>query len=384
MTQINRYIFTQVIGIALFVSIVLCVTVALVQSVRLIDLIVNRGLSIASFGWLIVLMSPRLLSYTLPITVFVGVMSVYRRLSAESELTVMKAMGFSNGRLQVPGFLAASLLMLFAYALNLYLVPLSHQSLKAELYKHQSQWSTALVQEGKFTTIGNNITLYVKERSGDILHGLMYDNRENPNDSFTIFAKQGQIIEGAEGSQIVVIDGTRQSLKEGVLQLVGFERTIIEISGKNLGSSPFNRPPEERFLSDLFNPSEQDIAQDGYVAELNAQAHKMLSQPLLLLALTTVAFAVLFRTPYSRGTTIFPVIYASILAGGIIVLHLSAGILAVNFPILNLFIYVIPIMTFFVAGTYSIMPKYWQTSKVEGKQQNIKNNMNSKTHGFAT
>ncbi len=158
MSKINRYIYLQVLSTALFVSGVLCATVVLVQSLRLLDLIVNRGLSLFSFAWMVMLMTPRLLSYMLPITVFIAILTCYRRLSAESELVVMKGMGFSDWKLQYPALLVALTLTLLGYALNLWIVPMSHARLSEEIIKNKSNWSTAIVQEGKYMNLGNRVT----------------------------------------------------------------------------------------------------------------------------------------------------------------------------------------------------------------------------------
>ena len=58
MSVLDRYILRQCLAIMVFVTAVLTVTVWLAQSLRLVDLIVNRGLSAEIFVYLAILILP--------------------------------------------------------------------------------------------------------------------------------------------------------------------------------------------------------------------------------------------------------------------------------------------------------------------------------------
>lgn len=363
MSQINQYIFKQTLWATLMVALVLCVTVALVQSVRLVDLIVNHGLSLANFGWLLLLMMPRLLSYCLPITIFVGIYSCYRRLTAESELTVMRAIGFSDGKLQMAGYLTAIVIMIFCFGLNLFLTPISYSTMRDEVFKHKSQWSLALVKEGKFTNLGDDITLYVRERDGDNLIDLMYDNRSDPNAPFSIFAKFGQLVDDGNNPSIVIQSGVRQSVENGIMRFISFDRTILEIAGDTPLSRSNIKSTEELFIDELLFPDEESLSHPDHAREYKAQAHKLLSQPLLILALTATAFALLFNIPFSRRTTIKPTLIASLIAAGLIIAHILAGIIAAKNAAFNPLQYMLPLSSFAIASYFALRPKYWANAK---------------------
>ncbi len=83
----------QTLLVMLSVCLVFSSAVWLVQALRLIDLIVNRGLSIGVFLHLAILIMPRFIDVVLPIAVFVAAQFVYNKLIAESEMVVMRAAG---------------------------------------------------------------------------------------------------------------------------------------------------------------------------------------------------------------------------------------------------------------------------------------------------
>ena len=61
MTALDRYILRQSLSMMVFVTAALSAAVWLAQSLRLVDLIVNRGLSIELFLYLALLILPRFL-----------------------------------------------------------------------------------------------------------------------------------------------------------------------------------------------------------------------------------------------------------------------------------------------------------------------------------
>ena len=66
MDRLTRYVLRQALIVTLSIGIVFSAAVWLLQSLRLIDLIVNRGLSLGMFLYLAVLILPRFIDVVLP------------------------------------------------------------------------------------------------------------------------------------------------------------------------------------------------------------------------------------------------------------------------------------------------------------------------------
>jgi len=108
MNGMTRYILRQTLAIMVFVAVSFTAAVWLVQSLRLIDLIVNRGLSFGLFAYLAILILPRFIDVVLPIAVFIAILFTYNRLLSESELIVMRAAGVSQAGLARPALLSGA------------------------------------------------------------------------------------------------------------------------------------------------------------------------------------------------------------------------------------------------------------------------------------
>ena len=66
----------------------------LTQSLRVIDRIVNQGLPFGSFLYMTILLLPNILTMILPIALFGALLFAYNRLFTDSELVVMRAVGW--------------------------------------------------------------------------------------------------------------------------------------------------------------------------------------------------------------------------------------------------------------------------------------------------
>src|SRR3954463_9366459 len=198
MTTLNRYILRQCLGMMLFVTAALSAAVWLAQSLRLGDLIVNRGLSVEVFLYLAVLILPRFLNIVVPIGAFIAVLFVFNRLTSESELVVMRAAGLGPLALARPVFILAGIAFLALLSLSAYFLPASNREFKDLQFEIRNRFVSALLQEGAFTTISDKLTIYVGSRNerGEVI-GLLINDERDPQQPVTIMADRGAFSDDA-------------------------------------------------------------------------------------------------------------------------------------------------------------------------------------------
>src|SRR3984893_11265717 len=120
MNSLSRYILRQSFSVMLLVTGALTAAVWLAQSLRLVDLIINRGLSAEMFLYLALLILPRFLDIVLPIGAFIAVLFIFNRLTSESELVAMRSVGFSHLALARPVLILAGIAFLMLMSLSAY------------------------------------------------------------------------------------------------------------------------------------------------------------------------------------------------------------------------------------------------------------------------
>ena len=123
----------------------------LTQSLRFIELVLDRGLSFLVFIELTGLLLPGFFAIILPITTFLVALFVYVRLASDRELVVMRAAGLSQWRLARPAIALALLSLGACYALNLLVVPETQAAFRAWQFEIRNQLAAILVQEGVFS-----------------------------------------------------------------------------------------------------------------------------------------------------------------------------------------------------------------------------------------
>src|ERR1700736_5760303 len=111
----------------LLVTGALTAAVWLAQSLRLVDLIVNRGLSAEMFLYLAMLILPRFLDIVLPIGGVIAVLFCFHRLIPESELVLMRSAGLSPLSLAKPVLALGGIAFLVLMTLSIYFLPAANR-----------------------------------------------------------------------------------------------------------------------------------------------------------------------------------------------------------------------------------------------------------------
>ena len=125
MRLIDRYICRQLFSHAFLGLGIFTFVFFVPQMVRLMDLVVRHPGSWSTIGVLFLSTFPDILIFTLPMGVLVGVLIALGRLSADSELIAMSALGMGRNRLLVPVGILAVGATAITFLMTLWLGPLS-------------------------------------------------------------------------------------------------------------------------------------------------------------------------------------------------------------------------------------------------------------------
>jgi len=300
-TSLDRYILRQCFGVMIFVTAALSAAIWLAQSLRLIDLIVNRGLSIEVFLYLALLILPRFLDIVLPIGVFIAVLFVFNRLTTESELVVMRSAGLSHTALAKPVLMLAGIAFLALMSLSIYFLPESNRAFKDLQFEIRNRFVSSLLQEGTFTTIADKLTIYIRARDdrGELIGLLINDDRE-PQRPVTLLAERGAFADTPAGARILMVNGNRQQFDTETrkLSLLTFDRYTLDLASLHDAPVIRFREAQERFLGELFFPppdTESDLRL-GFLVE----AHQRILIPLSVFSFALIPLVCLLPGEFDR------------------------------------------------------------------------------------
>ncbi len=302
MDGLTRYVLRQILVLTGFMAVSLAVAVWLIQALRLIDLIVNRGLSLGLFLYLALLILPRLIEVVLPIAVFVGVLFVYNKLTAESELLVMRAAGMSEAGLARPAILAGLIATVLLYALSLEIVPAANRAFKDLQFEIRNRFASVLVQDGIFNTISDRLMVYDMGRNdaGDLMGLIIYDARDQQK-PVTIFAERGAFADTPDGPRLLLANGTRQQRDDanGHISTLSFERYTLDLTGLTDTAATRDRQPDERHTTELLFPGRR-AAGDGSERAFFIELNMRLEGPLTALVMAVLPIVCLLPGEFNR------------------------------------------------------------------------------------
>jgi lipopolysaccharide export system permease protein len=334
--RLQAYILRQLAGPAVFFLLTLTGIIWITQSLRFVDLIVNKGLSASYFLYLTMLVLPGVLAAILPVALFAAVLHTYQRLHADSELVVMRSAGLSNLALIRPALMLAALVTVLGYLMTLYLMPAGQREFKEMKTSLRTNLSYVMLQEGRFNTIGDKLTVYLRARtsSGELRGILVHDNR-NPAKPVTMMAEAGALIRTDEGPRFVLAKGNRQEVdhRGGQLSLLQFDEYTLDLNQFIEKVEARWLEPRERYLHELFWPdgSPDDIANSD---KLWAEAHDRLTMPLYAPVFVLIALAFVLSGQNRRRSRAWRVIAAVATVVAVRAAGLGFTALTAKWPIL--------------------------------------------------
>jgi len=343
MPRLSFYVLKQLLGpITLFAFLMTCV-VWLTQSLKLLDLVINRGQSAPTFFYLSILILPTLLVIILPIAYFFATLYTLSKLNSDSELVVMASAGFSRVQLAVPVLIAAAIIMALTYLCALYLMPAGQRAMKDKVVDIRADIGTALLNEGTFNVPAKGLTVFIREIDSDshIRGVLVHDNR-NPKRPITYLAESGQMVQTPAGARLIMVDGIVQQSSAGGAHLfvLKFDRDVFDLDQFASPAHVTDRAASERYLGELFSPGPnlKPRVRSAYIAE----GHNRLSQPLYCIAFAIIALAAATRGRRARGANALRMTIAAVAATGLRLAGYGVQGLAADDPILCVLFYLIP------------------------------------------
>ena len=257
MKLVEKYIFKQLLNNSFLILLLILSVFSLSKSVQLIELIINRGLPTIFFLKLIIYSLPQIIPILLPIILCLSIFFVYSRMNSDKELIVLQSSGISSFDLIKPVLFFSIILSLLSSYFTIFLSPKSNENFKILLYTIKNDYSSTLLQEGVFNTIGKDFTIFIKERksNGELHNIFIHDSRDKEKYS-TLIAKKGNLIKNDLTTKILLEDGSQQfQSKDKKLSILYFDKYLLDIN-KEKGFSFLNRwkSPSERSMYELKNP----------------------------------------------------------------------------------------------------------------------------------
>lgn len=359
MKGLTRYVFWQLFTGLMLVTASLTCVVWLSQSLRFVDMIVNRGLTAGMFVYLTALMIPNFLTVIFPVSLFAITTFTYHRMIMDRELVVMRAAGLGQFNLAKPAILLAVLVIGIGYALSTYFVPTSYAKFREMQWDIRYSFSHVLLKEGTFNNAGPDITVYVRERTSDgrLLGILAHDARDNTH-SVTLMSEHGAMVQSDDGARVVMFNGSRQSFdkKTKQLSILYFDRYVFELAPPTKEGTTRHKEARERSMDALYNLDTTGL-DNRSIGKYHVEIHRRLALPWSALGFIMIALSVLVSGSFTRRGEGRRIFYAVILAAGYQTSIIATLNMAAKNETLIPLIYGITVLPIILGGAALLVPQ---------------------------
>ena len=291
MRILDRYIVREVFRHALLGLVVFTFVFFVPQLVRLMEIFVRHAGSGTQIFKLFLCIFPGVLVFTVPMATLIGVLLGLGRMSADSEIIALTALGIGRRRILLPVGVLALTGALVTLAMTIWLGPVSIRTLRsieAELISSQISFQ---VQPRVFDERFPRLVLYVNDvtASGTQWHGVFAAETGGESGSRLTLAKSAIVIaEPKQGKLELHLEGgtthefSREDADHYAVTAFGQSDWPIEVSGL-ASTQRRQRSNPERSLRELLSESGP-----GW-REARVELHRRFAFPLACLAFALVA-----------------------------------------------------------------------------------------------
>jgi len=196
---------------------------------KLIELVVIRGVPLLQIGKLLALILPTFLEMTVPMALLLGIFLGLGRLSSDQEILALKACGISPAQILLPIGIVALAISLITFVMAAWARPAANLALKKELYRIARSYVGTSLKEKVFNDDFPKILVYVDEvePSGTTSHRIMIVDRRQPARENIIFGKVAHFLSDEESQSLSLrlLDG---AIYEREKKRPGFSQTNFQ------------------------------------------------------------------------------------------------------------------------------------------------------------
>ncbi len=207
MRLLDRYLLSEIsgpLGLGFLVYTFILLLQALFKSA---EMIIRRGLPVATVGKLLLLSLPNIVVLTIPMSLLFGVLIAIGRLASDSELVAMRATGISLLSLYRPILLLSALLTAVNTLLMVYVLPWGNHQLQLERLEILTQSISTQIEPRVFWDEWQDQLLYVFEvpGPGQPWKGVfLAESVPSTQDNQVTVAERGQVRVDENGERVVL------------------------------------------------------------------------------------------------------------------------------------------------------------------------------------
>ncbi len=367
MKKVELYILKEIAAPFSLGILVYTATLLVNNILRLAKLLISKGVTLDIVINLLFLMLPDMLSFTIPMSVLLGIIAGLSRMSSDSEILALKTLGFSYGQIIRPIIIFSILAMLLTAFITMEVAPEANYQLSSLLNRVSTSQSVVDIKAGIFYNELPFMHLYIKEinKNGEWRNVLLYVMKK-PQDDVLITARRGRIVNFIQQNQtyIILYDGIMHTYKQKKPQ--EYTLTYFQERREKIERGTWINPPR-RFSQLKWNALLEEKRRDPKNIFIQTEFHNKLALPAACLILGFLALPLGISTKRGGKSSGFVISLIIILVYYILLTSGRNFILEKHLPpwlgvwLANIFIFAIAvIVNIFFALEIHLNPERWR------------------------
>ncbi len=285
---ISRYIFREIAFPFFLILFVLTFVLLMGKILQIMDLMVNKGISVLDILHLVMLIMPSFLMFTIPIALLVSILIAMGTFSADNEITALKAAGVSLLQIYYPVAVASLLTFACTLVIGYFLVPQSNFATKKLLFELATQNASIGIKEKVFNSDFKDLLLYADKipANGEYMEGVIISDKRNAGEQNTIIAKKASLVADSK-NMIVKLRLENGSIHTVSPDLKNYRKVdfriydlILDLSTTLATYTEEYKSSTEMTLTELLQRMKKPGLDGSVVRELAIEVHKKFSLPL--------------------------------------------------------------------------------------------------------
>jgi lipopolysaccharide export system permease protein len=280
------YILKEILPIFLIGIMVFTIILLMDKMLKLIELVVTRGVSLSDILMLLLFLSPSFLVFTIPMSVLLSTLISFGRLSGDSEITAFKASGLSLYQLFLPVCIFSIAAYLLTTVCVFYGLPWGNRGFRTTLYKIAQSKANIEIKERVFNDLFDGLVVYVEKVpiQGEKMEGiLIYDERDQEKTN-TIFAKEGFLASNPKSQEVILRlfngDIHRFDSRANVYQKIKFDAYDLKLELAKAFTAIGRKLKDKEMSIDEIKGKMEGIKQKGGdITSLDVELHKRYAFP---------------------------------------------------------------------------------------------------------
>ena len=351
MSRFTTYAIKEITSSFLFLVILLTGILWMGQGLRHIDLVTTENVSLLSYISYVILLLPKITLLTVPISIFLAVLFNVNRFKNDSELIIFWASGKSDSEILLkPVIIFTSFVCLLMLLMSVFVTPMSLNEIRHKIIDIRSSGiHSSLLKEKKFISPVDTLTIFLQERNGNEINGLLIHDLKQYNRPQTYIAQNGKLISDENRKILRLFNGNIQIFDKSQSKI-----SEIAFDTYDLDLMPYSKEENKHIYSDelltfeiMRNLKGKVIYEfNKYEKEQFAELHTRFANPIYIFFFAILPLLIIRFAKRPDESWFIAMSLVSFIAFIVQILQITLSNLLVEYSQLVSLVYFLPIIIF--------------------------------------